>query len=65
VLLNVCLAAVAGAALVVTPARLPDAVAQGPAGAVLLAGIACAVYLTLALLSQFPAAWHAYGDDDA
>jgi hypothetical protein len=65
VALNLCFAAVAAIALLIPPVPLPEAVVHAPAGPVLIAGIACAVYLCLAFLSLFADAWHAFGGEDA
>ena len=65
VAVNLCFAAVAAMALLIPPEPLPEAVGHGPAGAALLAGIGCAVYLCVSFLALFPDAWHAFGGDDA
>jgi methylamine utilization protein MauE len=59
---NLACLGVAAAALVLPPASLTEALTGGPllAAIALSAGVACAVYLLLALLSLLPDSWRAY-----
>jgi hypothetical protein len=65
VVANLLFAAIAAAATAIAPIGLPEALADGPAGFVLLAGIVCSVYLAVAILALLPESWRAYGGDHA